>query len=160
KEEQAREALARLTLAADTPATYRLNQAVVQAKTDVEKFASVLDVMVLVNAEKRFYAASLAFCNGLATRFNCDRVSLGWLEAGYIRLRTISRTERFDRNMAAAKGLEVAMEEAFDQNEEIVWPSPEHVPLITKDHEKFARDHNSGHLCSLPLRLGDKPNAV
>ena len=101
-EDQAREALARLELAADTPTTYRLNQSVSQAKTDVEKFASVLDVMVLVNAEKRFYAASLAFCNGLASRFNCDRVSLGWLERGYVRLRTISRTERFDRNMAAA----------------------------------------------------------
>jgi RND family efflux transporter MFP subunit len=152
-EAQAREALARLELAADTPTTYRLNQMVLQAKTDVEKFASVLDVMVLVNAEKRFYAAGLAFCNGLASRFNCDRVSLGWLETGYIRLRTISRTERFDRNMIAAKALEVAMEEAFDQNGEIVWPAPEHFPLITKDHEAFAREHNSVHMTSLPLRI-------
>ena len=159
-EEQAREALARLELIADTPTTYRLNLAVAQAKTDVEKFASVLDVMVLVNAEKRFYAAALALCNGLANRFSCDRVSLGWLEHGYIRLRTISRTERFDGTMAAAKALEVAMEEAFDQNEEIVWPPPEHPTLITKDHEKFAAQHSSGHMCSLPLRLEDKPIAV
>lgn len=155
-EDQAREALARLELAADTPTMYRLNQTVLQAKTDVEKFASVLDVMVLVNAEKRFYAAALAFCNGVANRFSCDRVSLGWLEHGYIRLNTISRTERFDRNMAAAKALEVTMEESFDQDEEIVWPPPEHISLITKDHEAFARDHSSGHLCSLPVRLEDK----
>lgn len=159
-DDQAREALARLELAADTPSSYRLNQAVLQAKTDVEKFASVLDILVLVNAEKRFYAAALAFCNGLASRFNCDRVSLGWLQQGYIRLRAISRTERFDRNMAAAKGLEVAMEEAFDQDEELVWPPPEHFPLITKDHEKFAREHASGHLCSLPVRLEEKALAV
>ena len=159
-EEQAREALAKLELAADTPNSYRLNQTLIQAKQDVEKFASVLDVMVLVNAEKRFYAACLAFCNGMAARFGCDRVSLGWLEHGYIRLRSISRTERFDRNMAAAKALEVAMEEAFDQEEEIVWPPSEHESLITKDHEKFARDHGSGHLASLPLHLDDKAVAV
>jgi multidrug resistance efflux pump len=159
-EDKAQEALARLTLAADTPTTYRLNQAMAQAKTDVEKFASVLDVMVLVNSENRFFGSSLAFCNGLASRFACDRVSLGWLEAGYIRLRTISRTERFDRNMAAAKGLEVAMEEAFDQNEEIVWPPAEHSPLITKDHERFAADHRSGHVCSLPIRINEKAVAV
>lgn len=159
-EGQAREALARLELAADTPTTYRLNQSVAQAKVDAEKFASVLDVMVLVNAEKHFYAAALAFCNGLASRFGADRVSLGWLEHGYIRLRTISRTERFDRNMAAAKALEVAMEEALDQDEEVVWPAPEHVSLITKDHEKFAREHTSGYMASLPLRVGEKPVAV
>lgn len=159
-ESQAREALARLELAADTPSSYRLNQSVTQAKTDVEKFASVMDIMVLVNAEKRFLAASLAFCNGLASRFGCDRVSLGWLQQGYIRLRTISRTERFDRQMAAVKGLEVAMEEAFDQDEEIVWPPLEGVSLITRDHEKFASEHSSGHLCSLPIRLDEKAIAV
>jgi RND family efflux transporter MFP subunit len=159
-EDQAREALARLQLAADTPSTYRLYQSVGQAKVDVEKFASVLDVMVLVNAEKRFYAAGLAFCNGLANRFNCDRVSLGWVEGGYIRLRTISRTERFDRTMVAAQALETAMEESFDQDEEVLWPAPEHSSLITKDHAQFAADHRCGHLCSLPLRLEDKPLAV
>ncbi|MFO1500743.1 MAG: GAF domain-containing protein [Verrucomicrobiota bacterium] len=159
-EDQAREALARLELAADTPNTYRLNQTISQAKTDVEKFASVLDVMVLVNAEKRFYAASLAFGNALATHFHCDRVSLGWLEHGYIRLRTISRTERFDRNMAAVKDLEVAMEEAFDQDEEVLWPPPENASLITKDHGQFARQHASGHVCSLPVRVDSKSVAV
>lgn len=159
-DEQAREALARLALAADTPSTYRLNQTVLQAKTDVEKFASVLDVMVVVNAETRFYAASLAFCNGLANRFGCDRVSLGWIEHGYIRLQTISRTERFDRTMAASKALEVAMEEAFDQDEEVVYPSPEHASLITKDHASFATNYSAGHLCSLPVRLDEKAIGV
>ena len=58
-----------------------------QAKTDVERFASVLDVMVLVNAEKRFYAAALAFCNGWRVASTATGSSLGWLERGYIRLR-------------------------------------------------------------------------
>jgi RND family efflux transporter MFP subunit len=62
--------------------------------------------------------------------------------------------------MAAAKALEVAMEEAFDQDEEIVWPALEGQTLITKDHEEFAGAHRSGHICSLPLRLEDKPVAV
>lgn len=155
-ERDAREGLARLLLAAETPATYRLNQAVLQAKADTEKFASVLDIMVLVNAEKRFYAASLAFCNGLANRFGCDRVSLGWLANGFVRLRAISRTERFDRNMTAVKALEVAMEEAFDQDVEVVWPPPESANTISRDHEKFAKEHDSGHICSLPLRLESK----
>jgi multidrug resistance efflux pump len=159
-DEQAAEALARLQLCADVPASYRQNHEVVQARSDVEKFASVLDVMVLVNAEQRFLAAALAFCNGLATRYACDRVSLGWLEHGYIRLQAISRTARFDKNMAAVKALEVVMEEAFDQDEEVIWPAPEGNTLVTRDHAAFAREQASPHLCSVPIRLEDKPIAA
>jgi len=158
--QQAREAVERLQLIADTPATFQVNYSVLQAKADVEKFAAVLDLMVAINAEKRFLAAALAFCNGIATRYGCDRVSLGWLERGYIRLRAMSRTERFDRNMAAVKLMEMAMEESLDQDEELLWPPPEGTSLVTKDHEKFAREHNVNHHCSLPLRQEDKPLAV
>jgi len=159
-EAAAREALLRLNLTADTPESYQRNQSGQQARVDVEKFASALDLMVSVNAEKRFLAAALAFCNGIATRFNCDRVSLGWLEAGYIRLRAISRTEKFDRQMAAAKALEVAMEEAIDQDDEVVWPAPEGSTVVTRDHGKFAEDQKAGHVVSLPLRLDKKPVAA
>jgi multidrug resistance efflux pump len=158
--EQAEEALVRLKLTADTPGAYLLGRELVQARTDVEKVASVLDVMVEVNAEKRFLAATLALCNALATRFACDRVSLGWLKGGYIRLKSISRTEKFNRHMEAVKELETAMEESFDQDEEIVWPAPEHSNVITRDHSRFAEAHRSGHVCSVPFRLDQKPIAV
>jgi hypothetical protein len=158
--ERAHEIVLRLKLAADTPGAYLLGRELVQARTDVEKVASVLDVMVEVNAEKRFLAATLAFCNALATRFACDRVSLGWLKGGYVRLKSISRTEKFNRHMEAVQELEKAMEEAFDQDEEILWPAPEHSNLITRDHQRFAETHRSGHVCSVPFRLDQKPIAV
>jgi len=159
-ETAAREALVRLHLAADAPAAYQTSQAALQAKADVEKFAFALDLMVQVNAEKRFLAAALALCNGLATHFACDRVSMGWLQGGFIKLRAVSRMERFDRQMAAAKALEIAMEEALDQNEEIVLPRPEGASVVTRDHEAFLQEQNAGHLCSLPLRVEDKAAAV
>jgi multidrug resistance efflux pump len=156
----ARESLIRLGLAADTPALYQHNLAGLQARNDVEKFAAVLGLMVPVNDATRFLSAALAFCNEIATRFRCDRASLGWLEGGYIRLRAISRTEQFDRQMAAAQALEVAMEECLDQDEEIVWPAPEGASYVTKDHEKFAQEQKVENICSLPLRLDQKTVAV
>lgn len=159
-EAQAREALVRLRLAAATPGYYQTGLGARQAKADVEKFASVLDLTVTFNAEKRFFATALSFCNGLATRFNCDRVSIGWLKGGYIRLQAISRTEKFDPEMAAARELETAMEEAFDQDEEIVWPAPEGATVITRDHERFTKEQKAGHVCSLPLRAEGEPVAV
>ena len=159
-ESGARESLLRLTLAADAPEVYLLNQAARQAKADVEKFAAALDLMVLVNAEQRFLAASLAFCNGVATHYRCDRASLGWIEAGYIRLQTLSRTEKFDRQMAAAKALEVAMEEALDQDDEVIWPAPESASVISRDHAKFSAEQGVSCLCSFPLRAEGKAVAV
>lgn len=159
-EAQARDVMVRVQLVSDTPASYQQNHLSQQARADVEKFANTLDLMAAVNEEKRFLAASLALCNGLATRHACDRVSLGWLEDGYIRLRTISRTEKFERKMAAAQALEAAMEEALDQDEELVWPTPEGNASVTRDHEKFAREQSVNHVCSLPVRVEDKGVAV
>src|SRR5688500_1664859 len=96
-ESNARAALKTLQLASEVPESYQRNQTVRQAKADVEKLAMASDVMASVNREKRFIAASMTFCNALATHFHCERVSLGWLEAGYMRLKAMSRTEKFDR---------------------------------------------------------------
>jgi GAF domain-containing protein len=155
-ESAARDAVTRLALAADTPALYQGNLASRQATADVEKFATVLDLMVPVNAEKRFLAALLALSNGVATRFVCDRVSVGWQDRGYIRLQAISRTEKFDRQMAAAQSLEALMEECADQDEEVFWPVSEGATAVTRDHEKFAREQSVAHLCSIPLRVDGK----
>ncbi len=156
----ARDALVRLTLAADTPALYQANLASRQAQADVEKFATVLDLMVPINGEKRFVAALLALCNGVAARLVCDRVSAGWIEGGYVRLKAISRTEKFDRQMAAAQSLEAAMEECADQDEEILWPVPDGAGVVARDHEKFAKEQNVGNFCTVPLRLDDSVVAV
>ncbi len=155
-----RESFVRLTLVADVPLAFQQNLAALKARNDVEKFAAVLDLNVPVNEATHFLPAALAFCNGIATRFRCDRASLGWLEGGYIRLRAISRTEQFDRQMAAAQALETAMEECVDQDEEILWPPPEGVTTVARDHEKFAADQKSGNVCSVPLRLDGKVVAV
>ena len=159
-ENNVRESLLRSKLVADVPRSYQDNQATRQARNDVTSFASALDLMVAVNDEKRFVAAALALCNGIATRFQCDRVSLGWYEAGYLRLKAISRTEKFNRQMAAAQALETAMDEAFDQDEEILWPVPKDSVLITRDHEAFSQSQSVAHLLSLPIRTDAKPVAV
>jgi multidrug resistance efflux pump/GAF domain-containing protein len=159
-ESAARESLARLSLIADTAALYQLHLAARQAASDVQKFSGVLDLLVPVNEATLFFPAALAFCNGIATRFRCDRASLGWLQTGAVHLRAISRTEHFDRRMAAAQALETVMEECLDQDVEILWPQPEGSPLIARDHEKFAAEQRIGNVCSLPLRVDGKPVAV
>ncbi len=159
-EAAARDALVRLSLAADVPESYQMGQAVRQASADVEKLATAHDLLAEVNQQKRFLGAALAFCNSLANRFRCQRVSLGWLQSGYIHLRAMSQTERFNSQMEAVQLLESAMDEALDQDEEILWPAPEAATFVTRDHLRFAQKLNPGHLCSVPIRHEGKPVAV
>ncbi|MCC6233851.1 MAG: efflux RND transporter periplasmic adaptor subunit [Verrucomicrobiales bacterium] len=152
--------LLRLELAADVPLAYQSNQAASQARRDVQKFASVLDVVVPVNAETRFLAANLAFCNALAGAFECERVSLGWLQGGFVRLKSISRTERFDKQMVAVQALEKVMEESLDQDDEILAPPPEGATFVSREHQTFLQANHTGHLVTVPLRVGGKAVAA
>jgi hypothetical protein len=153
------EALKRVQLVSDVPASYQLQRIASESITKVEHFASVLDLMVLINAEKRFLAAAMTFCNELASRHKCERVSLGWLHRGYIRLQTMSHVDHFDRKTEAVQNLEAAMEEALDQNSEVAVPGG-HGGVINRDHQSFARTNDVPYLCSLPLREDTEPAAV
>ena len=152
--------LAKLHLIADTPAIYHRQRAARQAQKDQACFADVLDLLLLLNAETRFLAAAMTFVNETAARYQCTRVSLGWGDNGYIRLQSISHMERFERKMDIISDLEAAMEEALDQDEEIIWPCFDADGAVTRDHAAYAKKQLTDHLISLPLRLNDKPLGV
>src|SRR5690606_11215268 len=65
------------------------------------------------------------------------------------------RTQRFDRRMAAVSALESIMEEALDQDEEILWPPPPSPGFTSRDHESFARANGVAHIATLPLRVDE-----
>jgi multidrug efflux pump subunit AcrA (membrane-fusion protein) len=157
---EADERLRRLRLVCDMPAGYQLGRVATEARTRVSHFANVLDLMVLVNAEKRFLGAAMVFCNELASRHGCERVSLGWLDRGYIRLQAMSRADRFERKTEAAQRLEAAMEEALDQNSEIVLPAAEPGGPVQRDHQAYMQIGDVASLCSLPLRVDGEPVGV
>jgi multidrug resistance efflux pump/GAF domain-containing protein len=150
----------RLKLLADLPTLYQLGRLLKKAESDVVQFAEALDLMVMLNAETRYMAAAMTFCNEIAARYRCQRVSLGWLQGGYVRLQAISHMENFEKKMDAVQAIEAAMEEAFDQDEEIVWPRPEDSNTVVGNHESFAREQGVGNMLSLPIRLGGEPVAV
>jgi biotin carboxyl carrier protein len=154
------EILTRLHLIADTPAVYQRERAARQRQKDVACFADVLDLLLLLNAENRFLAAAMTLVNETAARYHCTRASLGWCENGYVRLQSISHMERFERKMDIVSDLEAAMEEAVDQDEEIIWPCLDADGAVTRDHEAYAKKQQTDHLVSLPLRIGDQSIGV
>ena len=149
-----------LAMASDVAASYQAQNARSDAQGSGDRLASVLDVLAQVNAEKHFHAALLALANGVASHLACDRVSIGWLSGPYVRVKAISRTARFDPKMAVVQALEAAMEEALDQDDEVVWPPLPEQRLVTRAHGDFARQQGVAHMASIPIRVEGRPVAV
>ena len=147
------EALTRLRLLADAPLLFQATRALDQSRQDASRFAVTLDLLVLLNAQTRSAAAAMTLCNELATRFAADRVSLGWVKHHAIRAEAVSHAEHFGEKTTVVAALEAAMDEAADQDEEILWPAPPESRAICAAHEALAREESCGHLLSLPLRL-------
>ncbi len=152
--------LDRLNLISDAPAIYQSQRSARQARKDLAFFAGVLDLMLLLNAENRFLAAAMTLVNEAAARYQCARVSLGWCDNDYVRLEATSHMERFEKKMDMVTCLEMAMEEALDQDEEILLPTVEITGAVSREHEKYAKKQEVEHLISLPLRCNDQPVGV
>ena len=160
EEAAAGEALRRLQLAMYVPAHFQLRRMALHLRAAENGAASVLDLVALLNRTGRYLEAAMALCNELAARHRCDRVSLGWEKAGYVQTQAVSHTDDFVRKMEAVQLLEAAMEECFDQEETLIWPLPPGEEQIARDHTAYASAQGAKYLCSVPLRVGDRPLGV
>lgn len=159
-ENEAVSAVRRVRLLTPLQTLYHLRQHAAESETAVGHFAAVLDLVSALNVHQRFLPVAMTLCNEIATRHQCDRVSLGWLENGYVKVAAISRSERFERKMEMIKNLEAVMEEALDQDESIVWPETTEPSMVTRAHEKHSTAAHVPFLCSVPLRLEGEPVGV
>lgn len=149
-----------LRLAADTPLLYQRQRQLDRSKRDLMNFAQALEVLAATNVHTRFLAVAMALVNELATRHQCTRVSLGWKTGPYIRVQAISGTDRFEKRMTVVQKLEAAMEEARDQDIEVLWPPAADAEVIVRDHQAYADVERVPALLSVPVRVDGEPRGV
>lgn len=152
--------VAGIARAVDLPVLYRRTRALRIAGEDNRAFAQAFDILSLLDRQDRFVPAAMTICNELSRQGRCSRVSLGWRHDAYVRVTAISDMPRFQRSMEAVQKLEAAMEEAFDQDEEIIVPEPDDASYVARDHHQFAQSQAVPNLASLPLRLDQRPMGV
>ena len=149
-----------LRLAADTPLLFQRQRQLERSKRELTNFAQALEILAATNVHSRFLAVVMALVNELSVRHGCSRVSLGWHDGAYVRLQAISGTDHFEKHMNVVQRLEAVMEEARDQDEEIVWPPPSDADAITRDHRIYAEAEHVAALLSVPLRVDGEPRGV
>jgi len=124
------------------------------------EMAAAMAVVSAVNDHSRLLAAGMAFCNELAGRWRCDRVSLGFVAGRYVRLRATSHTEKISRRMEAVGRIEAAMEECLDQDLEVVFPAGEEAEFVWRSAAELSRESGGGCVLSVPLRRNGRVAAV
>ena len=121
------------------------------------RLQKLFDLVASAVEHDRFREATMAFVTQLATRLECDRVSMGFKKGNHVRVDVLSHSAEFGKQTNLMRAIESAMEEAIDQNAVIVFPPPEETePLVTRLHADLARLFESGAICTLPLEAEDK----
>lgn len=128
-----------------------------QAPDDILKH--IIELVSLINEQKRFWLACSVLVNELSNRFECDKVSLGWKQGDYIIPKAISHIESFAKNTPAVHALENVYEEAYEQDAEIYVPEDSQ-RLISHTHQKYLAQYNLSGLLSLPVRYQSEVVAV
>jgi biotin carboxyl carrier protein len=118
----------------------------------------ILDLVIRLGRETRFMKMAYALCNELAARYDCHRVSLGWVKGPYVHLVAASHIEKFDSRSAAVRALESAMEEAMEQQSVIAYPleRANQAGVVVRAHEKFSQGPGSDFILTVPITLGEQ----
>ena len=118
-----------------------------------ERLQVVLNVLATAVEHEGFPKAATAFVTDLATRLMCERVSLGFVRGRHVHLRAMSHSASGNTKTNLTRAIEDAMDEALDQEMVIVYPPVSDTTFqITRLHEQLAKQHETGTICSVPLR--------
>jgi len=126
----------------------------------LRRLRQAMEILSAVNQQEKFTGAAMTICNEAASQWQCERVSLGFLEGRYVRLKAMSRTEDFSRKMKVVQDIESAMEECLDQNIEILSPAPDEATYVSRAASELSKRYGPLTVLSLPLRRNGKVIAV
>ena len=144
----------RLELTIGLLSLYEMRLTLQQRQASLQRLRMAMETLAAVNDQDRFTAAAMAFCNEIASRWQCERVSLGFLKGRYVQLRAMSHTEKFSRKMKLIQDIESAMEECLDQDVEIVHPAEKESSYVSRSATELSKRHGPTAIVSLPLRKG------
>ena len=150
----------RLEMTASLLNLYEMRLALQLRQADFRRLQTAMETLAAVNRPDRFVSAAMALCNEVAARWQCDRVSLGFLKGRYVKLRATSHTEKFNRKMKLIQDTEAAMEECLDQDLEIVHPADPQATFLARAAGELSRCHGPSYVVSFPLRRDGKPVAI
>ena len=150
----------RLELTVSLLSLYEMRLSLQQRQVDLRRLQTAMGVLAVVNEQDRFAGAGMSMCNEVNSRWECDRVSLGFLKGRYVHLKALSHTEKFSRKMKLVQDIEATMEECLDQDVEITYPPDPQATFVSRGAGELSMRHGPTTVLSVPMRKAGEPRAV
>lgn len=150
----------RLELTANLLSLYEMRLTLQRRQADMLRLQIAMETLSAINRPNRFITVAMTLCNEVASRWKCERVSIGLLKGRYVQLKAISNTEKFSRKMKIVQDIESVMEESLDQDIEVVYPPDQEATYISRAACELSRQYGPLALLSLPLRRDGETVAV
>ncbi len=117
-----------------------------------QRITTALDLAAITLQEDRFQAAATSFATVLATRLECDRVSIGFLKGKRVKVHALSHSAQFKKQMNLIRSIGAAMDESIEQQIVLVYPgTSEESNRVLRAHAELAGQHGDGAVCTVPF---------
>lgn len=117
-----------------------------------EQLLMVIELLGTVVEQSTFQGAATALATKIANMFECDRVSIGWLNKKHVDVVALSHAAHFEEKTNLVRTIGQAQSEALDQHCTILYPQPDDAEIkMTKMHAQLAKDDDCDVICTLPL---------
>ena len=118
-----------------------------------KRLQSVLELVAIAAAEPRYAASAMALATALATRLGCERVAIGFLQRGHVKVDALSHSAQVKGETNLVRAIAAAMEESVDQSAAVSFPPAEgSLPSVSRAHEALASA--TGACLTVPLVSG------
>lgn len=121
----------------------------------------VLDVLAAGDLHERFDPAAVAIANEVACHLGAERVAIGFAGRRGIRFAALSHSIGTDKRSELVRGLEMAMQEAFDQHAAVAYPPIEATARrIHVAHDMYTARWQLTAVLSVILTSAGRPTGV
>jgi RND family efflux transporter MFP subunit len=135
---------------------YLLQQGRADTSRDALKAQSALEILSVTLDQQGFDTACRSLVTELATRFGCERVSIGMVRNGHAKVAAISHSAQFGRHMNLVRLVGGAMDEALDQRALICHPPSPDELNVTRAHAELAQNCGAAAILTVPLFVHDR----
>ncbi len=118
-----------------------------------ERLLLLLELLLSTHGESPATETFQAVLSEAAVRLGCDRVSMGSVRGGRIRLLALSQAANFSRRIDLTRALEAAMDEAADQGGTLQVPADGGGLATTRCHEALAAEQGNAWITTVPFTL-------
>jgi len=126
-------------------------------KAHLERTAAALDLVAVGVEQYRFQDACSAAVTELATRLNCEQVSIGFVRRHRIVVTALSHVAQFGQRINLVRHIANAMEEAVDQQAIVLCPFPADWEFrIDRAHRELAQVQGGRSILTIPLHASGR----